>query len=290
MKVMNMDFGYNGDYTLDEIFAMNQHWSERSYFNMQIPRPTSALLYAAGCDLEYAWNSGTLFAEKGEIVYLPQESIYETRFIGAEKDKVSTILIEFISKLPNGEPFVFSLAPMIINGNTDGVSEYFTEMVKLFDAPLSSPARKKSVLYKVLSAIGYEEKTAGLFKVEFSSIAEGIMYMENDIKQEKSIAEIAELCHVSPSYFRKLFKKYSGVSPIKYQIQIKISRAKRLLQTNTMRISEISDALGFFDTAYFCKQFKKYAGISPKEYARKFIHIPHEQEINCDVATRISHA
>lgn len=34
MKVMNMDFGYNGDYTLDEIFAMNQHWSERSYFNM----------------------------------------------------------------------------------------------------------------------------------------------------------------------------------------------------------------------------------------------------------------
>ena len=106
MKVMNMDFGYNGDYTLDEIFAMNQHWSERSYFNMQIPRPTSALLYAAGCDLEYAWNSGTLFAEKGEIVYLPQESIYETRFIGAEKDKVSTILIEFISKLPNGEPFV----------------------------------------------------------------------------------------------------------------------------------------------------------------------------------------
>ena len=191
MKVMNMDFGYNGDYTLDEIFAMNQHWSERSYFNMQIPRPTSA-------------NSGTLFAEKGEIVYLPQESIYETRFIGAEKDKVSTILIEFISKLPNGEPFVFSLAPMIINGNTDGVSEYFTEMVKLFDAPLSSPARKKSVLYKVLSAIGYEEKTAGLFKVEFSSIAEGIMYMENDIKQEKSIAEIAELSSLRsiPAYHR----------------------------------------------------------------------------------------
>ena len=57
-----------------------------------------------------------------------------------------------------------------------------------------------------------------------------------------------------------------------------------------MRISEISDALGFFDTAYFCKQFKKYTEISPKEYARKFIHIPHEQEINCDVATRISHA
>lgn len=93
--------------------------------------------------------------------------------------------------------------------------------------------------------------------------------MENDIEQGKSIQEIAELCYVSAGYFRKLFKKYSGMSPIEYQTHIKIKNAKRLLQTHTMRIAEISDTLGFFDPAYFCKFFKKHTGDSPKEYAKK---------------------
>ena len=273
MKTLNMDFGYSGEYTLDKIFAMNQHWGDRFLFNMPAPRPTSALLYAKGCGLEYAWDGGTLSAEKGELVYIPQGSVYETRFIGAEKDKVSTVLIEFCTVLPGGEPFVFYPAPTAVGGNTDGISEYFAEMVRLFRAPVASPALKKSVLYRILSAIGYAERKTGLLTTEFAAIAEGIMYMENDISQEKSIAEVAELCHVSPSYFRKLFRKYSGMSPIEYQIRVKISHAKRLLQTNTMRVAEVSDTLGFFDPAYFCKLFKKYTGVSPKDYAKRFMNI-----------------
>ena len=268
MKVMSMDFAYSGEYELSEMFAMNQHWIERKYFNMQIPRPTSALLYAVGCELEYRWNNEFLYVKRGETVYIPQGCKYETAFVGAEKNKVSTILIEFVTAFPTGEPFIFSTVPLVVSGNAGRAADLFAEMVNLYSTPLSSPAQKKSVLYGLLSTIGYEEKTAGLFATEYSSIAKGILYMENDISQKKSIAEISELCHVSPSYFRKLFRKYSGMSPIEYQIQVKISRAKRLLCTNTMRISEISDALGFSDPAYFCKIFKKRVGVSPKEYAK----------------------
>ena len=271
MKVLNMDFGYSGEYSFDKLFAMNQYWEEKLLFRMQSPRPTSALLYAEGCDLEYIFADGRLTAKKGEIVYIPQGSVYTTRFIGARKDRISTILIEFVTLLPDKEPFVFCASPAVVSGNAGGVSEYFAEMVRLFKAPVSSPSLKKSVLYRILSAIGYEERTAGLLMTEFAPIAEGIMYMENDINQEKNISQIAELCHVSPSYFRKLFKKYSGMSPIEYQIRVKLSHAKQLLRTNTMSIAEVSDALGFFDAAYFCKVFKKHTGVSPKEYAKSFV-------------------
>lgn len=142
-------------------------------------------------------------------------------------------------------------------------------MTKLFKTPVPSPALKKSVLYHIISEIGFEGKKLELFTNEFAPIAEGILYMENDIEQGKSIQEIVELCYVSAGYFRKLFKKYSGMSPIEYQTHIKIKNAKRLLQTHTMRIAEISDTLGFFDPAYFCKFFKKHTGDSPKEYAKK---------------------
>lgn len=270
MKILNMDFGYDGEYNLDNIFAMEQYWNERLIFNMQTPRNSSALLYAKECEIEYTWDNFVLNVKKGEVVYIPQGSIYNTKFINTVKNEVSTMLIEFVMFLPDGEPAVFGTAPMLLNKNTVGVSEYFSEMVHLFKTPVSSPALKKSLLYKIISTIGYEERTSGLLRTEFAPIAKGIIYMENDISQEKSISQIAELCHVSPSYFRKLFKKYSGVSPIEYQIKVKISHAKDLIRTNTMRISEVSDALGFFDAAYFCKMFKKYTGVSPKEYKNSF--------------------
>ena len=93
--------------------------------------------------------------------------------------------------------------------------------------------------------------------------------MENDIFQEKSIAEIADMCHVSQSHFRSLFKKYSGVSPISYQINAKIERAKHLLSHEHMTVREVAEYMGFSDDAYFCKLFKKYTGFSPKAYLGK---------------------
>lgn len=273
MTVMSMEFGYSREYLLDEIFAMNQYWESDSIFDMSVPRPTSALVYMKNCETEYTWDGGFLNPKKGEIIYIPQGSVYETKFIGTERNSISTVLIEFTSLLSDGEHFVFQPKPTVVAGNADEFSQYFSEMVRLFKWPVSSPALKKSVLYRILSTLGYAARTTKLLTTEFAPIAKGIMYMESDISRQKSIAEIAGICHVSPSYFRKLFKKYSGMSPIEYQIQAKIAHAKRLLQTNTMGISEISDVLGFFDAAYFSKLFKKYTGVSPKKYAKKNMHI-----------------
>lgn len=270
MQVLDMEFGYTGDYNLENVFAMNQFWNSNHLLRMQHPRPTSALVYAVGCEPEYEWDGGTCRIKKGEVVYIPQGSTYTTRFVGAEKETVGTILIEFSAVLLNGERFVFSSRPERVSRNNEGISGYFEEMVRLFMSPVVSPSLNKSVLYRLLSSIGYERRTRELFRAEYAPIADGIMYMENDISPEKSIAEIAKMSHVSTSYFRKLFKKYSGMSPAEYRIQVKISHAKRLLKTDTMKISEISDTLGFYDTAYFCRVFKKYTGRSPREYASEF--------------------
>lgn len=269
MRVIDMEFGYNGEYLLNEIFAMNQYWENNYIFNMSTPRPTSALVYMKGCKTEYTWDDGFLTAQNNEIIYIPQGSVYKTKFIEKEKNKTSTMLIEFTSLLSDGEPFVFCPEPTVVSKHADEFFQYFSEIVRLFNWPLSSPALEKSVLYRILSALGYASRTTKLLTTEFAPIVKGIMYMESNIVHQKGITEIANMCHVSPYYFRKLFKKYSGVSPIEYQIQAKITHAKRLLNTNTMRISEISDALGFFDAAYFSKIFKKYTGVSPKEYAKK---------------------
>lgn len=89
---------------------------------------------------------------------MPQESTYKTKFIDTESGITNTILLEFISTLPNGEPFVFFSEPTILNANTERLLEYFVEMTKLFKTPVPSPALKKSVLYHIISEIGFEGK------------------------------------------------------------------------------------------------------------------------------------
>lgn len=75
--------------------------------------------------------------------------------------------------------------------------------------------------------------------------------------------------HMNPDYFRKLFKKEMGVSPLKYLTQIRVSHAKRLLrlrQRSGMSIQEIAWLSGFQDSLYFSRVFKKTTGVSPQDW------------------------
>ena len=74
---------------------------------------------------------------------------------------------------------------------------------------------------------------------------------------EKSVAELADMCYMSETYFRLLFKKIFGVSPMEYCISLKISNAKRFLKSGFYSVAEVSDMLGFKDSGYFNKVFKK---------------------------------
>lgn len=70
---------------------------------------------------------------------------------------------------------------------------------------------------------------------------------------EKNITpkEIATSLNISYSWFRRIFKQYTGFSPAQYQMEIKIQHSKDLLNSSTMSIKEISFALNFLSASYF---------------------------------------
>jgi AraC-like DNA-binding protein len=81
-----------------------------------------------------------------------------------------------------------------------------------------------------------------------------------------NVKEIAQASGYSVSWFEKLFRKHYGMSPIAYQTQLRIEKARNMISTDIFSLSEISSAVGFNDPLYFSKVFKKYAGMSPKQY------------------------
>ena len=78
--------------------------------------------------------------------------------------------------------------------------------------------------------------------------------------------DMAKLCHLSPSYFSKLFLREVGENFTDYLNRKKITWAKDALRNTDTNINLIALDLGFQDNSYFVKVFKKYVGITPTQY------------------------
>ncbi|MEA9414236.1 helix-turn-helix transcriptional regulator [Flavobacterium sp. PL02] len=77
---------------------------------------------------------------------------------------------------------------------------------------------------------------------------------------------LAEQVFMSPSKYKKLFTKISGLSPGAFFYGNKLERAKELLGTGQYTVSEVSEKLNYANISYLAKRFNDKYGIFPKEY------------------------
>ena len=81
--------------------------------------------------------------------------------------------------------------------------------------------------------------------------------------------EMCEMCDVSESTLRRLFKTYTGKSIYEFTKDTKILYAAHLLMTTNASISEIGYQLGYESPSYFTKTFREVYGVSPQEYRKR---------------------
>ena len=93
-----------------------------------------------------------------------------------------------------------------------------------------------------------------------------IEYIHSHPKEHCSMKAMASLCHLSDSYFSRLFLKEMGENFLTYLNRCKVERSKVLLQESQMSISQIALELGFSDTSHYTRIFKRFEGITPTVY------------------------
>ena len=93
-----------------------------------------------------------------------------------------------------------------------------------------------------------------------------VLIRESVATTHLTFEEIANQLNMSYSWFRRLFKQYTGFAPAQYQLEIKIQKAKELLASTNMSIKEIAYELNFESTSYFITFFKSRIKLSPKAY------------------------
>jgi AraC-like DNA-binding protein len=91
-----------------------------------------------------------------------------------------------------------------------------------------------------------------------------VNYFEDHYNEKISLDQIAENMYLSPFYISRIFKSETGDTPIRHLINIRLEKAKELLEGGYEgSIQEIAALVGYDDAYHFSKLFKKRYGISP---------------------------
>ena len=96
------------------------------------------------------------------------------------------------------------------------------------------------------------------------SISKNKIFEVGDVDQKIEQAKI--IMNISYSWFRKVFKDYTGYAPAKYFQELKLRKAKQLLVGTSQSVKEISFMLDYKSTEHFFSLFKKRTGFTPLEY------------------------
>lgn len=106
-----------------------------------------------------------------------------------------------------------------------------------------------------------QEQGTGSFIVH-----QAVSYMDQYYAEKLTLQDVAEHCYVSQWHLSKLLNRHAGKSFYDLLNTIRIREAKRFLKDPKLRVSDVSEMVGYTDPGHFCRTFKKLEGVSANEY------------------------
>lgn len=206
---------------------------------------------------------GEVKVQRGDVLYMPRNVHYSQTTSGETVYAVHFINYSFNPK--NG-------IEILSVEERDRVVEMMEELYRAWvEKKQGYRYQCTAMLYSLLYFLNCRahDDISGAFR-QGEKLKNALNRIHTDFRREQiSVSELAAMCAVSETYFRKLFKRIYGTSPSQYIIDLRLEYASQLLCSGLYNVSEVSDRSGFGDPKYMSKLFKKRFGVSPRDYARQ---------------------
>ncbi|MBL4934612.1 AraC family transcriptional regulator [Clostridium sp. YIM B02515] len=226
------------------------------------------LLYIAKGSANFCINGKEQVAKEGAvIIYYPGEDqnyyyniedcpiVYWIHFSGFD---VIKILEE--NNLSNGNIFFI--------GINNSLTLIFDKIIKELQLTRMNYFQICNLFTKeLMTLIGrYLIESGSDFHKQNKILEAAIDYFNEDFNKSINIKEYADRCNISCCWFIRSFKNYTGTTPAQYIINIRMDKAKSLLNSKSFTVSEVANIIGYDNPLYFSRIFKKNVGIAPTDY------------------------
>ena len=152
--------------------------------------------------------------------------------------------------------------PIVTNAE---ISKIFDEDFDEYEA-CEDVCNKMRCLYNIVKHLISISKEKNIYRN--SNVYPVIEYINTNYKNKIGISDMANAIKMSESNLYAIFKKATGISPIKYLNEYRLSVACELLHNTDDSIKTIAEMVGFYDQFYFSKLFKTKYSISPQQYRK----------------------
>lgn len=103
------------------------------------------------------------------------------------------------------------------------------------------------------------------YETERDKIGEARTILEQHIDQPVTIRELSRKVAMNECYLKKGFKALTGKTIHEYQQDLRIARAKELLQKQGLSVTDVANTLGYSSISHFSTAFKRITGMKPCE-------------------------
>ncbi len=206
---------------------------------------------------EFHTEGERITVEPGEVLVIPPGKVYSQYTDG---ETIQAIHLEVMDRLGN------SRLEKIKTANWVTVKDLFSKIYEIDSKRESGWYYKASAkVYELLSILQQEAEIQEPSAKEPVEI--GIDYLEAHYADSNvSVSEAAEKAGYSEAYFRKCFLAKYGITPSQRIQELRLEKAKRLLEARANTIAEVSELVGISEPKYFSTWFRKQTGMSPRDY------------------------
>ena len=209
--------------------------------------------------MEYDFNGKKIKVNEGEMIYLPKDASYTYEVTSKENSKCTIITMDADFK-ENSEPMVYPLKDLHC---AEYIMHHFSDSWNF--GSTADKYKCISYLYELLAYMENYNNLKYMEKRKFQIIDPALDYLKTHIYDiSLKSDELADLCGISNTYFRKIFASRFKTSPKNYIIEKRLARAKAIIDSGEFHsVSELALSVGYDDPLYFGKVFKKHFGLPP---------------------------
>ena len=96
-------------------------------------------------------------------------------------------------------------------------------------------------------------------------LREAILQMERNLEQPLRMNDLARSLGTSQRQLERVFKTHTGVSPVRYYVDVRLDRARSLITQTELPVIEVAAACGFASPVHFSRTYRQRFGVSPSQ-------------------------
>lgn len=192
--------------------------------------------------------------------------MFKRSFIRELEADLGTNLFECFDKDIHMIPLSFGEQSFVETLLSSMVNEYKAESPGFRD--FLKAAMVQLLLITTRHASSSQDAGEGDVSPTHKTVSAAAAYINNNYSDDVTLESISERFFISPCYFSRTFKKFTGLSFTEYLNGVRIKEAQRLLATTDEPIGEIGFTVGYKNSTHFGRSFKAIVGMTPAQYRR----------------------